>query len=387
MKKVEGRYPVFSYGSNNRSQLEERVNGLVIGSVKAYLKGHIRIFAGASSEWNGGVASVLKTSGGDHSVKGSVFYLTQSQLERLDTFETGYERQIKKVIAIVDGDEVSVKAFVYIKTDPTFIELPSGKYLSAVQKTVQENWGTNEIEVYGLVDETLRLFGSQHKDGSFVLTKKLQFPKDFKFVCGSQWNKFNGGGGKKRMADGTKKDQVKAVFPIFSYGSNTIGRLRETYGDILNEPLGACLNGYTRIFCDYSGMWQGAIASVLPQAGSRVHGAVIFINEKQLKKLDRYEAVGVEGWYSRETLPVQIGEENLNVFVYIKEDVSFQGAPSAEYMKMIRTLLKDVGFDKEAKDIPIPVVFPRPDGKPGNVIVVPFHFKNGKVLSNAPKKK
>jgi hypothetical protein len=73
---------LFSYGSNSPKQLYERI-GHVSAAKPAYLENHIRIFAGYSKRWNGGIASIWPVE--DEKLYGYVTSLTHEQLLQLDT--------------------------------------------------------------------------------------------------------------------------------------------------------------------------------------------------------------------------------------------------------------------------------------------------------------
>jgi gamma-glutamylcyclotransferase len=364
MKKVsnnlEKYYPIFSYGSNHSTQLFDRCGGAVIGPVQGYINNHARIFAGYSSRWKGGIASIHPSKG--DRVMGSVFYLNKEQLEILDSWEGGYHRAMKQVV-LSDGSKIM--SFVYIKDDPSFTYLPSVSYLKAIRRMLHETDPSKKpFDIKGVMEnKRIRTVAAFNADGTMFLNEKLTFPRDLKLLCGPEDTEEQGGGQSNSSAEGftiPKSMEPYAVSPIFSYGSNNIGRLRENYGRIVNDAVAAYLPQYMRVFGGHSPSWEGAVASVFPSKGARCYGAVVFLTDKQLVELDAYEGLGYPGWYTREVLSVVVsnkhGEHTIPCYCYIKEDVDFVEWPSVPYMKTIRTLLEDVGFKKESKDILITVM-------------------------------
>ena len=79
------RHAVFCFGSNGIDQLRERCQNERLVAVKACLPNAVRVFAGWSSRWHGGVASVVPMSG--QTVQGSIVYLNAQELSLLDGFE------------------------------------------------------------------------------------------------------------------------------------------------------------------------------------------------------------------------------------------------------------------------------------------------------------
>ena len=60
--------------------------------------------------------------------------MTEKELEVLDTYEIGYDRQQCRVLA--NGS--SFEAYVYLKKDLEFTSLPSESYLQAITKMFEE---------------------------------------------------------------------------------------------------------------------------------------------------------------------------------------------------------------------------------------------------------
>lgn len=377
---VPRRYAIFSYGSNHSKQLHDRCGGLILGPVRGYINNYARIFAGYSSRWEGGVASIHPVK--DKRVYGSVFFLDEEQLAILDQWEGGYHRSVKQVIIPDKEGKTASKvfAFVYIKNNTQFSYLPSQSYMKAIRRMLDEtNKGIVKapIDIRGVMEKNrVRTVATYNADGTFLIDKALKFPRDFPLLCGPTEQE----GGTSNSAPKftiPKILQNAGLVPIFSYGSNNIHRLRENYGTILNGPLPAYLPDYMRVFGGHSPSWEGAVASVFPAKGKRCYGAIIFVTERQLLQLDKYEGLGFKGWYTREILPSVVttphGEVTLPCFCYIKEDVDFVQWPSVPYMKTIRTLLEDVNFHELSKNIPITMM-------QDNQVYAEGHFRRGRVL-------
>lgn len=150
------RYHIFMYGSNNSKQVMERCNSRAdIEPIGGYIDDHVRIFAGWSTRWRGGVASIHPKKGSR--VYGSVYKLTKEQIEALDKFEGGYLRERRTVMVPSDDQVKSIKCYVYIKTNFEYTEPPSKPYLEAIKKMLHETTGrkhTHKIMIRGLVKNT-----------------------------------------------------------------------------------------------------------------------------------------------------------------------------------------------------------------------------------------
>jgi gamma-glutamylcyclotransferase (GGCT)/AIG2-like uncharacterized protein YtfP len=137
--KVTAMHHLFSYGSNNTRQLAERVGRVdpPFRAVKAVLPEHVRIFAGFSSRWNGAPASVYPRS--SSFVTGTVVEISEEELLKLDTFETGYTR-VQKVVYLHTLPNVPVTAHIYVKNEHYHKEaLPSQSYLHAIHSNIEES--------------------------------------------------------------------------------------------------------------------------------------------------------------------------------------------------------------------------------------------------------
>ena len=154
-------YYLFCYGSNSTNQLKKRLNKKNIESQKAYLPNYTRIFAGHSAKWNGGVASIISTND-NHCVKGSLIFLKESELKKLDKYEGANknENPFSKIdniyrrtyVNVKDKNNDNITSIVYIKNNNTWKSYPSEEYLAAVKNHLKEYWDEldvdNQLNVY-----------------------------------------------------------------------------------------------------------------------------------------------------------------------------------------------------------------------------------------------
>ena len=162
-------YYLFSYGSNSLNQLKKRVKNNKLKGQKAYIEGYSRIFAGKSNKWNGGVATIIESEKSSI-VKGSIVYLTESELVKLDSFE-GANKNInpfskinnlyrREYICANDENNNSINCITYIKNNTNWIKYPSNDYLEAIKNNLNEYWDelddSNKLHIY---DNNLTLIG------------------------------------------------------------------------------------------------------------------------------------------------------------------------------------------------------------------------------------
>jgi len=114
------------------------------------------IFAGYSSRWKGGVASIHPSPG--DKVYGTIRQLTDAQLLRLDEYEAGYERVL--LYAIDPLSYSKIQTYVYIKQDSTFLHYPSNSYLHAISSQLHE---TTHVHTYTI------LIRGVHEDGEIAV--------------------------------------------------------------------------------------------------------------------------------------------------------------------------------------------------------------------------
>ena len=129
---------LFSFGSNNPTQLSDRLSHSVDGR-PAFLEGYRRVFRGWSRNWQGGTAS-LKKSPGDI-VFGFVAKVTAADLATLDRFEGVRAGKYKrKKFTVWDAeDERERQAIAYVSLSRTF-NAPTRAYLRAVADTIGSFW-------------------------------------------------------------------------------------------------------------------------------------------------------------------------------------------------------------------------------------------------------
>ena len=163
---------LFCYGSNSLEQLKERVKNDNLEAFKAYLPGYVRIFAGYSKKWNGGVATLMKTQL-NHGTKGSIVQLSEYELQKVDKFEgslkdaTPYGRvnnvYYRKHIKVKNEKNEEISCVVYLRNNTTWVETPSMSYLEAIKKNLLPFWfdldENNKIIIY---DEYLNKIDEYH---------------------------------------------------------------------------------------------------------------------------------------------------------------------------------------------------------------------------------
>lgn len=141
----EERTIIFSYGSNSTAQLRNRTQNPTLATEPARLRGFLRVFALHSNKWGGGVASIAPAGEGDE-VLGSAVALTASELERLDSFETGYRKVEVEILAGPPHAARRARAITYVAgTDtsvwtPELRSQPSEAYLVAIHGHLREHW-------------------------------------------------------------------------------------------------------------------------------------------------------------------------------------------------------------------------------------------------------
>lgn len=132
---------LFSYGSNSTKQIRERLKLTEYLVFKpAYINNHIRIFAGNSKKWNGGVASLYPCK--NKKTYGIVVELTEDKLSILSEYEKGYH--LEKKVVILDKKEI--ECYIYIKNKNKFINPPSLSYINAINEMLDERKNIKNID-------------------------------------------------------------------------------------------------------------------------------------------------------------------------------------------------------------------------------------------------
>ena len=139
-------YPLFCFGSNNPTQLTERLSlpsdaaqAWKQQCKKARLLDHQRVFRGLSKRWGGGTASVVFSK--NHVVYGFVAYVTEEQLHILDRREGVFMNPPKYMRSQLDIDVEGqmVSSHLYIATS-TIFHPPTEPYLQSVLETISSFW-------------------------------------------------------------------------------------------------------------------------------------------------------------------------------------------------------------------------------------------------------
>ena len=159
MNKEYNKICYFSYGSNNIDQLKKRVKNDNIIAYKAYLLNYVRIFSGYSKKWNGSVASLEYIP--NEIVKGSVIYLSNDELQKLDKFEgikdidpyntdsskNIYSRKNIIVNVFFENKFEKIEAITYIRNDNTIKENPKEVYVKACFENLKQFWDISKEEI------------------------------------------------------------------------------------------------------------------------------------------------------------------------------------------------------------------------------------------------
>jgi len=139
---------LFSYGSNNKDQLETRLKIKIGGLQPAYYPNHQLAFGSWSKNWGGAVGTLVKAKG--KLVLGYVVHLENEDLDRLDKFEAvqygKYERRRIRV-KLKKNNQIKI-AICYLLTEKhhqQWIGPPNDTYTSAIKKTISYYWPSQKI--------------------------------------------------------------------------------------------------------------------------------------------------------------------------------------------------------------------------------------------------
>lgn len=158
---------LFSYGSNNPTQLSERLNKDIDVIIPAYYPQHRLAFGSTSKKWLGGVATMIPFNDSTYSnnVYGYLTKVSSRDLKVLDKFEAvNIGKYVRKIITVIkdnpdkniiidyDGKNDEVKAYAYFLTPEylKWVEKPSEEYLQAIYKTQSQFW-KNEILIINII--------------------------------------------------------------------------------------------------------------------------------------------------------------------------------------------------------------------------------------------
>ncbi len=123
----------FAYGSNlNQKQMKERCPDSK-PLFTAVLPNYKLVFVDWSRQWRGGVASIKLFRG--ERVRGAIYEVTEACLQRLDRYESGYNR-LK--ITVIGEDDEPIEAVTYVKTGRLEDATPSKEYLAIIQQGLRD---------------------------------------------------------------------------------------------------------------------------------------------------------------------------------------------------------------------------------------------------------
>lgn len=149
---------------------------------RAWLEGHSLEFAGYSSRWRGGVATVEPRAGSE--VFGSLYLLTEGDVARLDRYEGHPRVYERREVVVVDDEGAKVSAFAYFLNAPASV--PAAQYMLAIERGYERHGidpkpildaYLRSLDRAGKLDTYLRVAGDvtgrlQPKNGRKVSKKK-----------------------------------------------------------------------------------------------------------------------------------------------------------------------------------------------------------------------
>ena len=128
------------------------------------------------------------------------------------------------------------------------------------------------------------------------------------------------------------------MFAVFNYGSNNLKQLKERLGRT-PKILPAKLEGYSLFFSGFSNNWGGATASIKKNKDKVCKGSIVFLSEKELKELDKFEGYfgkkNQNNTYDRKEVICKIKNKEIKAFVYIKKNKKWIDYPSSKYLTAI----------------------------------------------------
>ena len=135
----------FAYGANlAKGTMSARAGGYV-NATPAYLPGYALVFASQDARpAQYGVANSVQSPGGNASVPGALYYLTQEQMAALDKYAGVPDFYRRREVEALSGGNV-VKAQAYFLSGGTHLAAPSRLYLESVIDGAKQ-WG------YGIAD-------------------------------------------------------------------------------------------------------------------------------------------------------------------------------------------------------------------------------------------
>jgi gamma-glutamylcyclotransferase len=132
---------------------------------------------------------------------------------------------------------------------------------------------------------------------------------------------------------------------VFSYGSNLNERQMRARCPSARIEARAVLPDHALAFGGYSHRWRGAVASIVPEPGSRVEGLIYRIDAPELAALDRHE--GHPFMYERKAkLVTDETRRRRRAHVYQQPaDVFEPWLPQPDYFRVLLCAYKRLGFD------------------------------------------
>jgi hypothetical protein len=146
-------------------------------------------------------------------------------------------------------------------------------------------------------------------------------------------------------------EQQLEIYPIFSYGSNSISQLKNRVhnNELISFP--AKLHNYSRIFCGDSIAWKGSYSSITKCDNIITYGSITYLSLKEKLFLDPYEA-----GYTLTKIEVEICDNDkwikCDAFAYMANDSTYTTIPSEEYLTSIHVNIR-TQFPNDVIDIDI----------------------------------
>ncbi len=129
----------------------------------------------------------------------------------------------------------------------------------------------------------------------------------------------------------------------FAYASNLNQKqMRERCPDSSPKFI-ATLPNYKLVFVGWSRQWRGGVASIRSFRGERVLGAIYEISDRDLRRLDSYEAYPRNANRLNVTVFNEDGEA-IPAITYIKVGQQEESKPSPEYLSIIQQGCRDWGI-------------------------------------------
>lgn len=185
---------VFSYGSNSIAQLRARVENPILVAEPAKAVHWERIFCVRSSTWGGAAASLIPRMGSI--AYGATVVLSDTELNRLDSYEGGYHKERMEVMVLRSEEWVPVDAIVYIANSLFWTIPPSEAYLTAIYVNLREQFEPVAPEVI----RSIEVNGVFSKQGNEFVTS-----------CRSTTAISHNNGGQTAVAADTGSGDIAAV--------------------------------------------------------------------------------------------------------------------------------------------------------------------------------